>query len=159
MFVREENISGHTYLYLVESVGARAPRPSSASSKSFARKEVGVGSGELRRLATSVARYAERVVVVSQLEVGKFDGLACKRIGAPLLFGRLWEGTGCRAIIEDRLTARRFEFLVERAVFASGAVSDLGWTGRVRSGWRIMRSVASMAWHCISSTGRGSAMN
>jgi hypothetical protein len=23
------------------------------------------------------------------------DGLACKRIGAPPLFGRLWEETGC----------------------------------------------------------------
>jgi hypothetical protein len=120
MFVCEENISGDTYLYLVESVGARAPRPSSASLKNFGRKEVGVASGELKRLATSVARYAERVVVLSQLELGKFDGLTCKRIGAPLLVSRLWEGTGCRAVIEDRLTARRFEFLVERAVFASG---------------------------------------
>src|SRR3954465_13899861 len=30
-----------------------------------------------------------------------------KRIGAPLLFERLWEETGCRAVIEDLLAERR----------------------------------------------------
>ena len=66
-----------------------------------------------------MARYAERAVVLSQLEAGNPDGLACKRIGAPLLFGRLWDETGCRAVIEELLAARSFEFPVERAVFAS----------------------------------------
>jgi len=30
-------------------------------------------------------------LVLSRLEAGNPDRLACKRIGAPLLFGRLWE--------------------------------------------------------------------
>ncbi|MDT7953906.1 MAG: hypothetical protein RQ966_20600, partial [Acetobacteraceae bacterium] len=75
-------------------------------------------SGELERLASSVARYAERAVVLSQLEAGNPDQLACKRIGAPLLFGRLWEETGCRAVVKALLAERLFEFAVERAVFA-----------------------------------------
>src|SRR3954466_11762725 len=79
--------------------------------------------GGLRRprapVAGSVARYAERAVVLSQLETGNPERLACKRIGAPLLFGRLWEETGCRAVIEDLLSGRGFEFAVERAVFAT----------------------------------------
>src|SRR4051794_28503292 len=58
-------------------------------------------------------------MVLSQLEAGNPDGLACKRFGAPLLFGRLWEETGCRAVIESLLTGRAFEFPVERAVFAT----------------------------------------
>jgi hypothetical protein len=58
-------------------------------------------------------------VVLSQLEAGNPDGLACTRIGAPLLFGRLWEETGCRAVIEDLLRGRAFEFALERAVFAT----------------------------------------
>src|SRR4029078_4896568 len=66
-----------------------------------------------------VARYAERAVVLSQLEAGNPERLACTRIGAPLLFGRLWEETGCRAVIEDLLSGRGFEFAVERAVFAT----------------------------------------
>ena len=47
------------------------------------------------------------------------DGLACRRIGAPLLFGRLWQETGCQAVIEELLGGRAFEFPVERAVFTA----------------------------------------
>ena len=43
--------------------------------------------------------------------------VTCRRIGAPLLFERLWHESGCRAILEDLLAERRFEFAVERAVF------------------------------------------
>jgi hypothetical protein len=118
MFVREKNINGYTYLYLVESVREDG-RAKQRIIKNLGRKELVVASGELERLATSVARYAERAVVLSQLEAGNPDGLACKRVGAPLLFGRLWEDTGCRAVIEHLLATRGFEFPVERAVFAS----------------------------------------
>jgi Transposase DDE domain len=118
MFVREKNINGYTYLYLVESVRENG-RAKQRIIKNLGRKEIVVASGELERLAASVVRYAERAVVLSQLETGNPDGLACKRIGAPLLFGRLWEDTGCRAVIEGLLAARSFEFPVERAVFAS----------------------------------------
>src|SRR5262249_16875773 len=41
----------------------------------------------------------------------------CRRIGAPLLFERLWQESGCRAVVEDLLAGRRFEFAIERAVF------------------------------------------
>src|SRR6478752_3434035 len=118
MFVREKRINGYTYLYLVESVREDG-RAKQRIIKNLGRKEVVVASGELDRLAASVARYAERAVVLSQLEAGNPDGLACKRIGAPLLFGRLWEETGCQAVIEGLLAGRAFEFPVERAVFAT----------------------------------------
>jgi hypothetical protein len=118
VFVREKHINGYTYLYLVESVREDG-RAKQRIIKNLGRKEVVVASGELDRLAASVARYAERAVVLSQLEAGNPDGLACKRIGAPLLFGRLWDETGCRAVIEGLLAARSFEFPFERAVLAS----------------------------------------
>src|SRR4051812_44824185 len=118
MFVREKRINGYTYLYLVETVredGRAKPR----IIKNLGRKEAVTASGALERLASSVARYAERAVVLSQIEAGNPAGLACKRIGAPWLFGRLWEETGCRAVIEELLAERRFEFAVERAIFAT----------------------------------------
>ncbi len=118
MFVREKRINGYTYLYLVESVREEG-RAKQRIIKNLGRKDAVVASGELERLASSVARYAERAVVLSQLEAGNPDGLACTRIGAPLLFGRLWEETGCKAVIEDLLAERGFEFAVERAVFAT----------------------------------------
>src|SRR3954463_3612256 len=92
---------------------ARTAAPSSASSRTWAARRPS------RRPASSVARYAERAVVLSQLEAGNPERLACTRIGAPLLFGRLWEETGCRAVVEDLLAERRFEFPVERAIFAT----------------------------------------
>src|SRR3954463_15692961 len=118
MFVREKRINGYAYLYLVETVreGGRARQ---RIIKNLGRKEAVTASGALERLATSVARYAERALVLSQIDAGNPDGLACKRIGAPLLFGRLWEETGCKAVIETLLAERLFEFPVERAVFAT----------------------------------------
>ncbi len=118
MFVREKRINGYTYLYLVESVREDG-RAKQRIIKNLGRREVVVASGELERLASSVARYAERAVVLSQLAAGNPDQLACKRIGAPLLFGRLWEETGCKAVIDALLANRMFEFPVERAVFTS----------------------------------------
>jgi hypothetical protein len=118
VFVREKHINGYTYLYLVESVREDG-RAKQRIIKNLGRKEVVVASGELERLASSVARYAERAVVLSQLAAGNPDELACKRIGAPLLFGRLWDETGCKAAIEALLAERQFEFPVERAVFAT----------------------------------------
>src|SRR3954467_14433242 len=118
MFVREKRINGYTYLYLVETVREDG-RAKQRIIKNLGRKEAVTASGTLERLASSVARYAERAVVLSQIEAGNPAGLACKRIGAPLLFGRLWEETGCRAVVEDLLSGRGFEFAVERAVFAT----------------------------------------
>src|ERR671926_895350 len=118
MFVREKRIKGYTYLYLVETVREHG-RARQRIIKNLGRKEAVTASGALERLATSVARYAERAVVLSQIKAGNPDGLACRRIGAPLLFGRLWEETGCRAVIADLLCGRSFEFPVERAIFAT----------------------------------------
>src|ERR671912_3028618 len=118
MFVREKRISGYTYLYLVETVREDG-RAKQRIIKNLGRKEALATSGALERLASSVARYAERALVLSQIEAGNPERLACKRIGAPLLFGRLWDETGCRAVIEDLLSGRGFEFAVERAVFAT----------------------------------------
>src|SRR3954452_16491923 len=103
MFVREKRINGYTYLYLVETVreGGRAKQ---RIIKNLGRKEAVTASGALERLATSVARYAERALVLSQIDAGNPDGLACKHIGAPLLFGRErreggWQGPRARAAL------------------------------------------------------------
>ena len=118
MFVREKRLNGYTYLYLVETVREDG-RAKQRIIKNLGRKEALAASGALERLASSVARYAERALVLSQIEAGNPERLVCKRIGAPLLFGRLWEETGCRAVIEGVLTQRAFEFPVERAILAT----------------------------------------
>ena len=118
MFVREKTISGYTYLYLVESVREDG-RTKQRIIKNLGRKDAVLASGGLERLAASVARYAERALLLSQIDGGNADGLVCRRIGPPLLFGRLWEETGCRAVIEALLRGRGFEFAVERAIYTA----------------------------------------
>jgi hypothetical protein len=118
MFVREKTVNGCTYLYLVESVREGA-RTRQRLIKNLGRKEAVLASGELDRLAASVARFAERALLLSAIEKGDTAGLACRRIGPPLLFGRLWQETGIAAVLDELLANRGFEFPVERAVFTA----------------------------------------
>jgi len=76
--------------------------------------------GALAALLASGARHCEQVLLLSTLQAD-LDGpnVLAKQVGAPLLFGRLWEETGCKAVVEDLLAGRQFEFAVERAVFAT----------------------------------------
>src|SRR5215216_4440751 len=87
MFVREKRINGYTYRYLVETVREDG-RAKQRIIKNLGRKEALAASGALERLASSVARYAERAVVLSQLEAGNPERLACKRIEAASASGR-----------------------------------------------------------------------
>ena len=76
--------------------------------------------GALASLLASGAWFCDQVMVLSTLQAD-LDGprLLAKRIGPPLLFGRLWEHTGCQAVISALLADRAFEFSVERAIFAT----------------------------------------
>jgi hypothetical protein len=61
-----------------------------------------------------VARFAERAMVLAQVANGNPDGLVCRRIGPPLLFGRLWQDSAIQAVLAKLLADRAFEFPVER---------------------------------------------
>jgi Transposase DDE domain len=118
MFVREKTVNGSTYLYLVESV-REGPRTKQRLIKNLGRKDAVLANGGLDRLAASVARFAERALVLAQVESGNPDSLVCRRIGPPLLFGRLWRDTGIQAVLGELLGGRGFEFPVECAVFTA----------------------------------------
>jgi hypothetical protein len=117
MFVREKTINGYTYLYLVESVRENG-RAKQRIIKNLGRKESVLASGDLDRLAASVGRHAERAMVLDAIEAGSPE-LTTRRIGGPLLFGRLWERTGIRGVLNELLERRGFEFAVERAVLVA----------------------------------------
>jgi transposase len=115
MFVREKTARGHRYLYLVESV-REGGRVRQRIVRALGRKDVLLASGELERLLASLARHAERSLVLSETAPGR---IACTRIGGPLLFGRLWARLGIPDVLGELLRGRGFEFPVERAVFVS----------------------------------------
>ena len=58
-------------------------------------------------------------MVLSAFDKGELIDLATRRIGPPLLFGRLWETTGIKTVIDRLLDERAFAFPVERSVFTS----------------------------------------
>ncbi len=49
-------------------------------------------------------------MVLSAFDKGEFIGLTTRRIGPPLLFGRLWETIGIKAVIDRLLQDRAFAF-------------------------------------------------
>jgi Transposase DDE domain len=115
MFLREKISKGHAYLYLVESV-REGGHVRQRVIRALGRKEALLASGELDRLTASFARYSEQAILLSDMAAGR---IACRRIGGPLLFGRLWERLGIADVLNAALHERRFEFVVERAVFVA----------------------------------------
>jgi hypothetical protein len=73
--------------------------------KALGRKDVLAASSELDGLASSVARYAERSVILSNIDAGK---ITADRTGGPLLFGQLWERLGFDAMLTEVVVGRRF---------------------------------------------------
>ena len=82
-----------------------------------------VASGPLALLLASGAKFTDQVLLISALDEDADGSLtlsvAAKRIGGPLLFGRIWDRLGIAAVLEELLKHRAFEFAVERAVFVA----------------------------------------
>jgi len=58
-------------------------------------------SGQLERLLRSGARFAAKAMVLSAVADDAALKIAVRRIGPALVFERLWEQTGCRAVIAE----------------------------------------------------------
>jgi hypothetical protein len=116
MFARDKRIGPYTYVYLVENVREEG-RTKQRIIANLGRKEVVVARGDLDRLARSVARLAQRSMVLSVVEGEAPPNAMCRRIGPALLFERLWQEVGCRAVLEELAAQRQFEFAAERATF------------------------------------------
>lgn len=118
MFFRVKVSGGRRYLQIVENArdGAKTRQTVIAT---LGRVEALEASGKLDALLRSGARLCETAMLVSSLRQGTLDGATARRIGAPLVFGRLWQETGCQGVINDLLAERGFAFPVERAIFAT----------------------------------------
>ena len=118
MFFRVKPAGDRRYLQIVENRrdGAKTRQTVVAP---LGRLDELEASGKLDVLLASGARLCETAMLVSSLRQGTLDAVSTRRIGAPLVFGRLWERAGCRAVIEGLIGRRGFEFPVERAIFAT----------------------------------------
>lgn len=116
MFARDKRIGPYTYVYLVENVREDG-RTRQRIIANLGRKEAVVARGDLDRLARSVARLAQRSMVLAAVEGEAPPHAVCRRIGPALLFERLWQEIGCRAVLDELAAQRQFAFAAERAVF------------------------------------------
>jgi Transposase DDE domain len=116
MFVRDKRIGRYTYIYLVENVREDG-RTKQRIIANLGRKEMVLAHGDLDRLARSVARLAQRSMVLSVDQGEAPLNAVCRRIGPALLFERLWHEAGCRSVLLALAGQRQFAFAAERAVF------------------------------------------
>jgi hypothetical protein len=116
MFFRQKASGGRAYLQIVESrrEGSRVRQQVIAT---LGRIEDLRENGQLERLLRSGARFAAKAIVVDALADGAALTAAVRRIGPALVFERLWEETGCRAVIETLAATRKHDFALERAIF------------------------------------------
>jgi len=116
MFVRVKKIGGYEYLYLVENA-REGGRHVQRVIKALGRRDEVEASGLLDGLIASAARHSRRSIVLSSFYRGELAELRRHSIGPDLVFGHLWRGIGCQAVLHQHLAGRSFGFDVERAVY------------------------------------------
>src|SRR5580700_8390430 len=118
MFFRKKISGGRAYLQIVENRredGAVRQQVIATLGRLEDLRE----SGQLERLLRSGARFADKAIVVGAVADGEATTSPARRIGAALAFERLWQETGCRAVVESLAGSRRHDFPLERAVFSA----------------------------------------
>jgi hypothetical protein len=92
-------------------------RRASASAGDLGRYEDLQASGQLERLLRSGARFAAKAMVLSAAADDAAIKIAVRRIGPALVFERLREETGCRAVIAEMAGKSKHGSALERAAF------------------------------------------
>jgi hypothetical protein len=119
MFFRAKTSGPRRYLQLVENrrEGGTVRQQVVAT---VGRLDELASTGGLAALLASGARFCEQVLLLAARDNAEREPrLQTRRIGTPLVFGRLWQETGCRAVIEEAVNGRAFGFPVERAIFTA----------------------------------------
>ena len=118
MYFRQKTVEGRSYLQIVESRReGKVVRQHVVAT--LGRVEELLETGRLDALLRSGAKLTETALVLSAAKEDAGLAVSNLRIGAPLIFERLWRESGCQAVVEAAVSERKFEFSVERAIFAS----------------------------------------
>jgi transposase len=116
MFFRTKKSGPRSYLQLVENHW-RDGRPQQTVLATLGRLDQLQASGQVDALLASGARFAHKLLVLSEHRHQRLPAIRSRHWGAPLVFEKLWRETGCQAVLQDALRGRHFEFAVERALF------------------------------------------
>ena len=116
MYFRRKTSGGRAYLRIVESK-RQGDQVRQQVIATLGRYEDLKTSGQLERLLRSGARFAQKAMVLSAVDDDTAAKIDSRRIGPALVFERLWQQSGCRAVIEELAGDRKHGFALERAVF------------------------------------------
>src|SRR5260370_35064532 len=116
MFFRTKKSGPRSYLQIAENHW-RDGRPQQTVLATVGRLAQLQANNQNDGLLTSGARFAQKLLILSEHQQSKLPVIRTRRWGAALVFEKLWQATGCQAVLRDVLRGRRFEFAVERAVF------------------------------------------
>jgi Transposase DDE domain len=144
MFFRQKKSGGHVYLQIVENRwGDGGTRQRVLAT--LGRLDRLQAAGQLEALLESGSRFSQTLTVLSEYGRGELPAVRTARIGAPLIFERLWQQTGCAEVLAAALGERGFEFPVERAIFLEvlHRLVDPG-SDRACYGWKDAYRVAGV---------------
>ena len=116
MFFRVKKSGERSYLQIVESY-RQDGQPRQRVIATLGRLDELTASGQIESLLASGARFAENALVLNAFESGELTTVTQRRIGPALIFERLWEQTGCKAVIAGLAGNCGYGFSLERAVF------------------------------------------
>ncbi len=120
MFFRLKKSGERSYIQIVENKRVDGAVHQSVIAN-LGRADELAASGALASLLASGAKLPDQVLLINALneDVEGALSVSAKRIGGPLLFGKIWERLGIADVLGDLLKDRAFEFAVERAVFVA----------------------------------------
>jgi Transposase DDE domain len=116
MYFRVKRTGSYAYLQLVESFREKG-RVQQRVLSTVGRLDVLQASGQLDALMRSGLRFCQKLAVIDAHAAGQTEPVQVQRVGADLVFGRLWEVLQVGKVIRRCLQSRRYEFDVERAIY------------------------------------------
>lgn len=118
MFIRSKKVGARHYLQIVESRRENG-RVKQRVIATLGRYEELIEKGRLDGLLRSGAKFSEKLAVIEAHRKGQLAPVKTRIIGLPLVFERLWEELGIKAIIESMASERKFLLSLERAIFVT----------------------------------------
>jgi len=118
MFMREKPSGKYRYVQVVHNRRVKGKVKQEVVA-TLGRLDVLQRTGQIDGLLASGSRFANRVAVLDAHRRGKMPAAESRRIGASVVFERLWKESGTAKVIKELLRVRKYGFDVERAVFVT----------------------------------------
>jgi len=118
MFVRTKTRGNRTYLQIVENQRQQGKIIQHVIAN-LGRLDILQQSGGIDGLMNSMQRFSDKLAILGEFDPKNPPTLHYRRIGAPLLFDRLWRELGIDQVIARVSKGRKFEFSLDRVLFTT----------------------------------------